>query len=282
MDIKSLDISHFTPRLREIPDAPPKLFVMGDIFTNDEPAVAIVGTRKATAQGLKTAREIAEKLSHRGIIIVSGLAMGIDTAAHEGALSTGGKTVAVLGNGLDKIYPAQNQGLAKEILNKRGAIVSEYEVGIPSFKQNFIQRNRIISGLSLAVVVVEAPERSGALATAGFAARQGREVFVVPGGFNNYNYIGSHGLLRDGARLVASTKDILEDLGLENLGNVFKKENINDVEGLILKVITDAGTPLEVDKIIQLTKLDAQKVNQNLTSLLIKGFLEEAGGRYTI
>lgn len=252
------------------------------MFTNDEPAVAIVGTRKATTQGLKTASEIAGELARRGIIIISGLAMGIDTAAHEGTLKVGGKTVAVLGNGLDKIYPAQNQNLAEEILNKGGAIVSEYEVGIPSFKQNFIQRNRIISGLSLAVIVVEVPERSGALATAGFAARQGREVFVVPGGFNNYNYIGSHGLLRDGARLTASVKDILEDLGLENIDNELKKENINEFEGLILKVVTDAGSPLEVDKIIQLTKLDAQKVNQNLASLLIKGFLEEAGGRYTI
>ncbi len=282
MDIKSLDISLFTPRLRQIPDAPSKIFVIGDVFTNDEPAVAIVGTRKASAHGLKTAREIAVELANNGIIIVSGLAMGIDTAAHEGALSAGGKTVAVLGNGLDKIYPAQNQHLAKEILNKGGGIVSEYEAGIPSFKQNFIQRNRIISGLSLAVIVVEAPERSGALATAGFAARQGREVFVVPGGFNNYNYVGSHGLLRDGARLTASVMDILEDLGLEKLNKEYKRGNVNEVESLILKVVTDAGSPLEVDKIIQLTKLDAQKVNQNLASLLIKGLLEEAGGGYTI
>ncbi|MEK7195677.1 MAG: DNA-processing protein DprA [Patescibacteria group bacterium] len=282
MDIKSLDISHLTPRLRQIPDAPSKIFIRGELFTNDEPAIAIVGTRKATAQGLRMAREIAGELSNKGIIIVSGLAMGIDTAAHEGALSVGGKTVAVLGNGLDKIYPAQNQNLAEEILNKGGAIVSEYEAGTPSFKQNFIQRNRIISGLSLAVIVVEAPERSGALATAGFAARQGREVFVTPGEFNNYNYMGSHILVREGARLVASVKDIIEDLGLEDLGSVLKKENINEVENLILKVITDAGSHLEVDKIIQLTKLDAQKVNQNLASLLIKGFLEEAGGRYTI
>ena len=154
MDIKSLDISSLTPRLRQIPDAPSKLFVRGDIFTNDEPAIAIVGTRKATPQSLKIARVIAEELANYGIIIVSGLAMGIDTAAHEGALSVGGKTVAVLGNGLDKIYPAQNQNLAKEILSSGGAIVSEYEAGTPSFKQNFIQRNRIISGLSLAVIVV--------------------------------------------------------------------------------------------------------------------------------
>src|SRR3989338_5247074 len=122
MDIKSLDISRLTPRLRQIPDAPSKIFVKGDIFTNDEPAIAIVGTRKATAQGLKAAREIAVELSNKGIIIVSGLAMGVDTAAHEGALAAGGKTVAVLGNGLDKIYPAQNQSLAKEILNRGGAI----------------------------------------------------------------------------------------------------------------------------------------------------------------
>jgi len=282
MNIKSVDISLLTPRLRQIPDAPSKVFVSGDLFSNDEPAIAIVGTRKATAQGLRTAREIAEELSNKGIIIVSGLAMGIDTAAHEGALSAGGKTVAVLGNGLDKIYPAQNQNLSKEILDKGGAIISEYDIGVPSLKQNFIHRNRIISGLSLGVVVVEAPKRSEALATAGFAARQGREVFVVPGGFKNYNYVGSHGLIRDGARLTSSIKDIFEDLGLENLDNKLKNKNINEIEVLILKVIADAGTPMEVDKIIQLTKLDAQKVNQNLASLLIKGFLEETEGGYTI
>lgn len=282
MDIKSLDTADFTPRLRQISDAPAKIFVRGNLFTNDEPAIAIVGTRKASAQGLKIAGEIAEGLASRGIIIVSGLAMGIDTVAHEGALKSGGKTVAVLGNGLDKIYPAQNQNLAAEIVQKGGAIVSEYEPGVPSFKQNFIQRNRIISGLSLAVIVVEAPERSGALATAGFAARQGREVFVVPGGFNGYNYVGSHLLIREGARLTASVKDILEDLGLENFDNEPKKGNINKSEELILKILSEAGSPIEVDKIIQLTKLDAQTVNQNLASLLIKGFLEEAGGGYTI
>lgn len=282
MDIKSLDTAGFTPRLRQIPDAPAKIFVRGNLFTNDEPAIAIVGTRKASAQGLKIAGEIAEGLASRGIIIVSGLAMGIDTVAHEGALKSGGKTVAVLGNGLDKIYPAQNQNLAAEIVQKGGAIVSEYEPGVPSFKQNFIQRNRIISGLSLAVIVVEAPERSGALATAGFAARQGREVFVVPGGFNSYNYVGSHLLIREGARLTASVKDILEDLGLEDFENEPKKENINKSEELILKILSEAGSPIEVDKIIQLTRLDAQTVNQNLASLLIKGFLEEAGGGYTI
>src|SRR3989344_1661524 len=173
MDIKLVGFKNLPRMLKEISGPPDKLFVMGELPDENVPLIAIVGTRKATTHGLSTAAKLAEELSRAGIAVVSGLAMGIDTAAHTGALKGGSPTLAVLGNGLPKIYPAQNENLAKKIIEQGGAVVSEYETGTPSYKDNFIQRNRIISGLSLAVVVIEAPARSGALATAGFAARQG-------------------------------------------------------------------------------------------------------------
>ena len=289
MEIKIIDFERFPKILKEIPDPPRRLFVAGSLREDNETMIAIVGTRKASAHGIKIAETFARELSAMGFAVVSGLAMGIDTAAHRGALSGGGKTIAVLGNGLDKIYPAQNENLAQKIINQGGGIVSEYESGTPSYKHNFIQRNRIISGLASAVVIIEAPLRSGALATAGFAATQGREVFVIPGPVNHPNYGGSHALLRDGARLVTSPQDIIEDLGLKNLfgPGIQKTENsltrqLNNEEMLILNKIKDYNSPLNVDKIIKLTKLEPQIVNQTLASLAIRGLIQEAGGSYTI
>ncbi len=174
-----------------------------------------MGTRKATSQGRFIAKEIAKKLSEMGMVIVSGLAMGIDTAAHEGALAGAGRTIAVLACGLDNIYPRQNENLAKKIIGTGGAVISEYPVGTEAFKNQFLERNRIVSGLCIATIVVEAPRESGALVTARLAAEQGREVFVFPGPTNHPNYHGSHKLIRDGARLVSSIDDILEDLNSE-------------------------------------------------------------------
>ncbi|MBI3088659.1 MAG: DNA-protecting protein DprA [Candidatus Colwellbacteria bacterium] len=256
------------------------------------PAVAIVGTRKATAVGIQTAEKIAARLAEAGLIIISGLAMGIDTAAHRGALGARGKTVAVLGNGIDEIYPAQNEKLANEILETGGAIISEYPPAEPSFRGNFIARNRIISGLSVAVVIVEAPVKSGALATAGFAAEQGRSVFVVPGPVTHPNYVGSHALIRDGAVLATNASDILEDLGLlRETGDKRQVTSIEDTaiqseldsqESLILEVIKTAGQPLEVDRISASANLTPQAVNVILTSLMLKGIVKELNGRYTI
>src|SRR3989344_157854 len=288
MDIKSLNSESLPRMLKEIPGPPEKLFVMGELPDDNIPLIAIVGTRKATTYGLNIAVKLAEELSRAGIVVVSGLAMGIDTAAHTGALKGGSPTLAVLGNSLPKIYPAQNENLARKIIDQGGAIISEYETDTPSYKDHFIQRNRIISGLSLAIVVIEAPARSGALATAGFAARQGREVFVIPGPINHPNYAGSHSLIRDGARLVTSTKDILLDLGLTEVPQNKTATEEKLLEGLahderaVFIEIRDSGAPLSVDKIAELIKLDPQKVNQILASLTIRGFIQEAGGGYTI
>ena len=279
--------------LGEIPNPPKQIYVRGVVPDSQLPAIAIVGTRKATTAGIRIAEEVAAGLASRGITIISGLAMGIDTAAHRGALGVRGRTVAVLGNGISEIYPAQNERLAEEILEAGGAIISEYPPGEPSFRGNFIHRNRIISGLSVAVVVIEAPLRSGALNTAGFAAEQGRSVFVVPGPITHPNYVGSHALIRDGAILATGAADILEDLGLpgeeakirrlaEGIGEISIQPELSDYESLILEVIKTAGRPLEVDRIAPLANLEAQAVNQSLTGLLLKGLIREANGKYEI
>ncbi len=199
--------------LAAILDPPSTLYVRGRLPV-DAPAVAIVGTRKATSEGRRLAEAFASELARAGLVVVSGLALGIDTAAHNGALSTSTPTVAVLGNAIDGVYPGTNRGLANKIIKHGGAIVSEWGPGEETERANFIHRNRIISGFSLAVLVIEAPERSGALATARYAAEQGRDVFVLPGRHDHENYVGSHQLIRDGAVLVRSVGDILEDLRL--------------------------------------------------------------------
>jgi len=275
----------YPPLLREIPQPPPKIYLRGQLPSPDLPTIAIVGTRKASPAGEKIAETFAAQLARAGVTIVSGLAMGIDTAAHRGTISAGGKTVAVLGNGIDKIYPAQNLKLAKQILAGGGGIISEYGPGTPSFKWNFIERNRIISGLSRGVIVIEAPEDSGALTTAGFAAEQGKTVFVVPGPITNRLYAGSHALIRDGAVLVTKPTDVLEDLGLLSLVETIPKATAADLtedEKKIMVALETAGIPLYVDRIIELAKLEPQQVSRLLTNLVIQGKIKEQNGQYML
>ncbi len=283
--------------LKEISDAPKMFYLIGEL-PNDPPAggpkIAIVGTRKAGMAGRRFAKELARKLTESGVIVVSGLAMGIDTAAHEGAVLAGGKTIAVLANGLDKIYPTQNENLAKKILELGGALISEYEPSMPVMQHQFLERNRIVSGLSIATIVIEAPERSGSLVTARLAAEQGREVFVVPGSIDNPNYRGSHQLIRDGAVLVSSIEDILEDLG-EKIPNSksqitnkfqtlnFQLDKISDENQLlIIETIKKSGEPLAIDEIIEITKLEPRVVNQSIAFLIIDGIIKETGGKYSL
>ncbi len=286
--------SNYPNLLREIPDAPSEIYVSGNVFEELQagaPLISIVGTRKATLSGRSFAREIASKLCKQGLVIVSGLAMGIDTAAHEGALAAGGRTIAVLARGLDFIYPRQNENLARKIVETGGAIISEYPVGVPALPHQFLERNRIISGLSIATIIIEAPRESGALVTARLAAEQGREAFVFPGPVNHPNYYGSHKLIRDGARLVSSFNDILEDLSeifnlqfsIFNQAQKPKTENIKDENQLlILKIIQNAGQPLNVDKIIELTKLEPQIINKIIALLMIEGIIKETEKGYTL
>lgn len=296
----SMESSAYPRLLKEIPNPPSKIYVMGELPRN-RPSVAIVGTRKATVEGRELARKWARQLATSGAVVVSGLAMGIDAAAHEGALEAGGITVAVLACGLDSIYPRQNEKLAKRILESGGAIISEYPEGTPSYPGQFLARNRIVSGLSAAVIVVEAPERSGSLATARLAAEQGREVFVAPGSVNNFNYRGSHKLIRDGARLAGSVEDILEDLDIKIQNSNFKNQNgpeqiasqfnragnsklkITDTNQLVIyRTFQNAGESLSIDKVIELTKLEPQTVNQAMAFLTIAGIIKETEKGYII
>lgn len=269
--------------LKEIPNAPKSVFVKGILPSREDVCVAIVGTRKVTANGRLIAKKIASELAEAGIVVVSGLALGIDTAAHEGAILGGGKTIAVLGNGLNYIYPASNENLANRIIESGGGLVSEYSPEIPSYPSNFLERNRIISGLSVAIVVVEAPIRSGSLSTARHALEQNREVFVVPGPANHFNYQGSHQLIRDGARLAVSGKEILEDLG------VFVKKSAKDTEiaqGLtqeektVFDIIKSSSKPLSIDKIAELCNIEVRLINQYLSFLMIKGLIKESNQGY--
>ena len=198
-------------RLGQIADPPLALLIQGDPAALHAPQIAIVGSRNASPAGRETAFEMAAALVERGLVLTSGLAEGVDGAAHRGALAAGGSTIAVFGTGPDRVYPRQHAGLADDI-RQRGALVSEQPVGTPPRGFNFPRRNRIISGLSLGVLVVEAGARSGSLITARLAAEQGREVFAIPGGIHNPLARGCHGLIRSGAKLVESVADILEEL----------------------------------------------------------------------
>lgn len=270
----------FPPLLREIPGPPRQLFLRGRLPDFSLPHVAIVGTRRATPDGKLLAKRIAKELATEGVVIVSGLALGIDGAAHEGALGAGGKTVAVLANGLDEIYPHTHENLAEEILEKDGALVSEYPVGTPSYRNQFLERNRIISGLSLATVIIEAPIHSGALVTARHALDQGREVFVAAGPALHQNYRGSHVLLRHGARLITSAADIIEDLNLPTKADSKIKEITDPTDLVILKILNESPEPLPIDKIIERTKLETHIVNQHLTFLMFEGLVMEKDGSY--
>lgn len=197
--------------LKEISDAPPILFVAGELGCLNQPQIAIVGSRNPTPQAMETAARFASELSVSGLVITSGLALGIDAAAHQGALKNPCKTIAVLGTGLDTIYPARHRQLAEQV-RANGAIICEFPIGTPAKAENFPRRNRIISGMSLGVLVVEATLRSGSLITARLAGEQGRDVFAIPGSIYNPLARGCHALIRQGAKLVETVDDILEEL----------------------------------------------------------------------
>jgi DNA processing protein len=209
--IVAWDDADYPPALLALPDAPPALYMMGRRELLSRTGFAIVGSRHGTPQGLATAREFAHALAGAGLTIVSGLALGIDAAAHEGALETDASTIAIVGTGLDRVYPARNRALAVRIA-ERGALLSEYAPGTPARKENFPQRNRLISGMSCGVLVVEATLSSGSLITARLAGDQGRDVFAIPGSIHSPFSKGCHKLIREGAKLVETAQDVLDEL----------------------------------------------------------------------
>lgn len=245
--------ANYPRMLREIPDPPGVLFTRGELLSGDAVAVGIVGTRRATHYGKQQAERLAGALARAGVTVVSGLARGIDTAAHRGALAAGGRTIAVLASGVLNIYPPENEGLAEEIA-QQGCVLSEAAPTMPPMSGMFPQRNRIISGMSLGVIVVEAAERSGALITARHAYEQNREVFAVPGQVTSRVSAGPHKLLRDGAKLVTCVDDVLEELGplvepaQREDGRVMRSPaelKLNEMEQRVLDKIDPAGSHIE-------------------------------------
>jgi len=276
-------MSRFPRILSEISGCPENLFLKGQELEDDFSGIAIVGTRKASTEGLLIAEKFAAVLAEAGIPIVSGLAFGIDSAAHRGCLSAHGRTVAVLAGNVNKVYPTANTALAEEIIRAGGTIVSEFEEDIPYNPEIFLRRNRIISGLSQAVIIIEAPFKSGAISTASWAAEQGREVFVVPGPVTHPNYKGSHALLRDGARLVSSPEDVLLDLGIKKRSpKITSTEDLSDNAAIILEFVSKSQFSVPIDKIISATKLEPPKVLSALTELIISELIIETPSGYAV
>ncbi|HMP78976.1 MAG TPA: DNA-processing protein DprA [Pirellulaceae bacterium] len=277
------------PRLlSEIHDPPVVLFCRGTLLPIDSLAVAIVGSRHATNYGLAQAEKLARGLAMAGVTVVSGLARGIDAAAHRGALSAGGRTLAVLGNGLTEVYPPEHAGLAREVMTQ-GALISELLPDQPPKSDAFPQRNRIITGLSVGLVVVEAAQRSGALISARLAMEQGREVFAVPGRVDNRMSGGCHRLIRDGAKLVETVDDVLEELGpLVNAIPIKDDQTIrhpgelllNEQENQVLQAID--VEPTTIDAIVARSGLTIQRVLSTLSVLEMRKLIRRVGGQQII
>ena len=266
--------------LREIPAAPPVLYLAGELEEVDRWAVAVVGTRRLTAYGRQVARELVRGLVRHQVTIVSGLARGIDAIAHRAALDHGGRTLAVLGSGPDIIYPPENRDLARKILLEgKGAILSEYALGTPPEAKNFPPRNRVISGLSLGTIVIEAGERSGALITADFALDQGREVFAVPGNINSRASKGTNWLIQEGAKLVTCVEDVLEELNLtmvpqQAAAQTFLPESAE--EAALLEHLSPQ--PSHVDELSRASGLPSAEVSSTLAMMELKGVVQQVGG----
>jgi DNA processing protein len=280
--IVGLEDAGYRVRLREVYDAPPILYVKGSLAERDDRAVAVVGSRNSSRYGLTCAESISRGLAARGITVVSGMARGIDSAAHVGALREKGRTIAVLGSGIDVIYPAENRALFQEIA-ANGAVISEFPFGTGPETTNFPRRNRIISGISLGVVIVEASPNSGALITAKLALDQNREVFAVPGNITSMRSRGTHGLIRDGARLVESAEDIVEELGFALQadgtgagGPAVRMEDLPDTERAVMRCVENG--PVSIEVIIEESGLKSEEILAVLLELEMKGLVKQISG----
>ncbi len=278
----------YPARLREIAQAPPCLYVKGDTKILSDNQIAIVGSRSASQNGQNTAKRLASDLVVRGLVVTSGLALGIDGQAHQGALAGGGKTIAVVGTGVDQVYPYRHRQLANEILLSGGAIVSEFPLGTKARPQNFPRRNRIISGLSVGTVVVEAAVKSGSLITAKYALEQNREVFAMPGSVHSTLSRGCHTLIKQGAMLIEDAEDICNEiLGLYE-GDVTvsvsepsmpKRETLEDKQERLVFDHIDYN-PASIEEIAQRTGLNINDLLATLMNLELSGLLNHEGGRY--
>lgn len=278
VQVLTWDDADYPSNLRQVYNAPPVLYVRGRVEERDEWAVAVVGTRRASMYGKEAARMMGAGLAQAGVTVVSGLARGIDSLAHRACLDATGRTLAVLGCGVDVIYPRQNARLAAEII-ERGALVSEYALGTRPESKNFPPRNRIISGLTLGTVVVEADRGSGALITADFAAEQGREVFAVPGSIFAKGSRGTNHLIQQGAKLVRNVADVLEELNLAMVSEQAQARAIipdNETEAVLLEYLS--AEPLHVDELGRAVRLPIAQVSSTLALMELKGMVRQVGG----
>jgi DNA processing protein len=282
-EIKLISIfsDKYPDRLRHIDTAPPILYVRGGLKEDDRVAIAVVGPRVPSQYGRHLAGEFAYRLSEMGFSIVSGMARGIDTIAHREALRAGGRTIAVLGSGIDVVYPAENRALMRKIA-EQGAVISEFPPGTKPERGNFPRRNRIISGLSLGVLVVEATSRSGTLITARYAVEQGRDVFAVPGKVNSPYAKGTNELIKQGAKLVTNVRDILEELSPE-IRHFLKSvkrttvPELSDDERVVLGYISEE--PIHIDELTRACGLPLYRILSILTGLEIKGVVKQTEGK---
>ena len=279
----------YPANLREIYDPPVVLYLKGNLIPEDKPALAVVGSRRASHYGLQTAQKISHQLAARGFTVVSGLARGIDTRAHRGALQAGGRTIAVLGSGLGNIYPPENGELAKEISGS-GAVISEFPIRAIPDRQNFPLRNRVVSGLSLGVLVVEAAQRSGALITARLAMEQGRMVMAVPGRIDSFSARGTNSLIQDGAKMVGGIDDILEEFEYlfpsksvsspDNADPEVVLKNLSENERLIFQELSEEE--IGIDRIFSETGLSSPAISAALISLELKKLIKRLPGKLFI
>ena len=280
--------SMYPARLRMIPDPPPLLYLKGEIRGEDQKAVAVVGSRSTSDYGRRVARDLCRGLASLGFTVVSGMARGIDGTAHETSLNAGGRTIAVLGSGVDRVYPAEHDKLYHRIIDN-GAVISEFPIGTRPLAFNFPARNRLISGLSLGVVVVEATEKSGSLITAALALEQGREVFAVPGEVGASRSRGAHRLIRQGAKLVETVDDIMEEIAPQlvvrggKAGSAPKRtlpQNLSAELQTIFNLFEER--PLQIDEVIESSGYSPSRVSEILLELELQGYVRQLPGkRYT-
>jgi DNA processing protein len=285
--ILALEDEEYPERLKKIHDAPPVLYIKGSFTEKDEFPIAVVGSRHASSYGNTSAAKIASGLAEKGITVVSGMARGIDSVAHRAAITTGGRTIAVLGSGIDVVYPPEGRGLYNDIV-KKGIVISEFPPGTKPEPSNFPRRNRIISGLSVGVVIIEASETSGALITADLAVNQDREVFAVPGNINSARSKGTNKLIKKGARLVDNAEDILDELkfilgedfyleSTEHQRRHLDNESLTDEEKKVLESLSTQ--PVHIDIVIDETGFRSEVVSRILLELELKGFLRQIPGK---
>ena len=297
-DVLILDDGSYPALLREIDDPPPVLYVKGDWQACfEQPCIGVIGSRMCSTYGVNASEMLSRDLASRGITVVSGLARGIDTAAHRGAMDGKGKTIGVIGTGIDSVYPKENNGLVREILASGGCIVSQFPLGTPPLKENFPYRNRIISGLSLGVLIVEASERSGSLITARLAMEQNREVMAVPGNITSGNSFGTNYLIKSGAKLVQQWQDVVAEMPSEISAAILppkiEKQNaedasrqpelipadMNENERKIWSIL-NADEPVHIDSLLETSGLSFGDLNTALVALDIRDLIRVLPGKH--